>query len=109
MNLRMRASVAAALCVAAGLSVGCKTDQCADDAAEDKAACQAPKPGVITTANTMCVIVNEDPVNPAVEPVEWKGQKIGFCCKGCKPKWAAMTDAEKDAAVAKAMKASGKS
>lgn len=92
----------AALALTATLSVvaasGCSTGQCCDN--EDKDACRAPKPGTITTINTMCVVEHEDPVNPAVEPVVWKGQKYGLCCKGCRPKWEAMSEAERDAAVA---------
>lgn len=68
-----------------------------------EAECKEPKPGTITTVNAVCVIENEDPVNPAVEPVAWKGQQVGFCCKGCKPDWDAKTDAEKDALVAQAV------
>jgi hypothetical protein len=33
--------------------------------------------------------------------VEWKGQKFGLCCNGCRPKWNKLTDAQKDAAAAK--------
>jgi hypothetical protein len=71
-----------------------------------EAACTDVKPGTVTTANKVCVMVNADPVNPSVTPVEWKGQKYGLCCNGCRPKWNALTDAQKDAAVAKALAAS---
>lgn len=88
------------------VSGGCaRNDSCCAGGC-DKAQCKAVKPGVITTANKMCVVEVEDPVNPAVEPVIWRGQKYGLCCKGCIPKWNAMTDAQKDAGVAKALAAS---
>ena len=75
-------------------------------AAEDEAQCKMVKPGTITTVNKMCAVENDDPVNPKITPVVWKGQKVGFCCDGCKPKWAKMTDAEKDAALAVAIEKS---
>ena len=69
----------------------------------DESACRDVKPGTVTTANKMCIMMNMDPVNPATEPVEWKGQKYGLCCEGCRPKWAKLTDTQKDAAAAKVM------
>ncbi len=33
---------------------------------------------------------------------EYKGQKVAFCCKDCPPVWDKLTDAEKDAKLAKA-------
>ncbi len=33
---------------------------------------------------------------------EYKGQKVAFCCKECPPEWDKLTDAEKDAKLAKA-------
>ena len=32
---------------------------------------------------------------------DYKGQKVAFCCPMCPPKWDKMTDAQKDAALAK--------
>lgn len=83
---------------------GCASEKQAS-AEGDMAQCKMVKPGTVTSVNTLCVMVNDDPVDPAVEPVLWKGQKIGFCCKGCIPKWAALTDAQKDAHLAKALAA----
>lgn len=103
----------AAVCGVALVGAGCASDSCGGGGAcgdESKAACTAPKGGgPITSVNTMCVMENDDPVNPKVEPVVWNGQKVGFCCKGCLPKWNALTDAQKDAAVAKAVSLSKKS
>lgn len=82
----------------AGLLGGCK----ADAMAEDEAACLAPKPGTIVTVNQYCAVVGTDPVDPEIM-TEWKGQKVGFCCKGCVPKWEKMTAAQKDSALAKAV------
>jgi len=70
--------------------------------AENEAVCKDVKPGTVTTANAYCVIMNEDPVDPELVR-EYKGQRVGFCCKGCLPKWEAMTDGQKGAALAKAI------
>lgn len=71
--------------------------------AEDESRCKEVKPGTISSVNSMCVIMNEDPVDPELKPVDFKGQKVGFCCAGCIPKWNKMSDTEKSAALAKAV------
>ena len=91
--------------VLAALTIGC-TLLAAGCHHNDEAACRDVKPGTVTTANKMCVVMFDDPVNPATEPVVYKGQKYGLCCEGCRGKWNAMTDAQKDAHIAKAMAAS---
>ncbi len=40
---------------------------------------------------------------------EYKGQKVAFCCKECPPEWDKLTDAEKDAKLAKTKPAEGHS
>jgi len=90
----------------ASLTLGCSlvVGGCAGkNHQESDAECKAVKPGTITTANKVCVVMNDDPVNPSVDPVEWKGQKYGLCCNGCRGKWNAMTAAQKDEAVARAV------
>lgn len=93
--------------LAAVLTATCLfTGGCSNKApAEDESQCKAIKPGAVTSVNKMCVIMNEDPVDPAVANAEWKGQKVGFCCKGCIPRWNKMTDEQKDGALAKAIAA----
>lgn len=88
--------------LAAGL-VASTLSGCASQTHEEEEACGEIKPGVVTSVNSMCAVVTSDPVNPALTPVVWKGQKVGFCCKGCIPRWEKMTEAEKDASLAKAM------
>lgn len=78
---------------------------CASTTAHTEENCLEVKPGVITSVNTSCVIVNSHPVDPAVTPVVHKGQKVGFCCAGCVPKFKAMSDSEKDTAIANALSA----
>jgi hypothetical protein len=93
-----------ALCLTAGLVLsgglmGCNGNKAHDEASAE---CKAVKDGV-TTPNKVCVVNNDDPVNPKVQGVAWKGQTYGLCCPGCKKQWENMTDAQKDAAVSKAM------
>jgi hypothetical protein len=66
------------------------------------AQCGAPKPGVITSVNQTCVMMPEDPVDPAIVR-EYKGQRVGFCCTGCIPRWDRLTEAQKDAKLARAV------
>jgi hypothetical protein len=90
-----------ALCLAAGLLVvgGCNANKAHS---ESEAECKAVKPGV-TTPNKVCVVNHDDPVNPKVQGVVWRGQTYGLCCPGCMGRWNKMTDAEKDTAVAEAL------
>jgi hypothetical protein len=95
-----RVSLLVSLVVGCALALG----GCAgNNHRESDAECKAVKPGTITTSNKVCVMVNDDPVNPSVEPVTWKGHKYGLCCNGCRGKWNALTDAQKDEAVARAV------
>lgn len=70
---------------------------------DDPAWCESVKPGTITSVNTMCVVMPGHPVDPAVKPVEFQGQKIGFCCEHCIAKWQAMSDPAKQDALQKAL------
>ena len=97
-------TILATLALACAFTGGCATTD-ADAAHREEEKCGEVKPGVITSVNSMCVIMPEDPVNPAMETAEWKGQKVGFCCKGCVPRWNKMSDQQKDAALAAVTKA----
>ncbi|MBL8760129.1 MAG: hypothetical protein JNL50_02405 [Phycisphaerae bacterium] len=89
-----------ALAILASLALpACSTHE-NDDGSE--AACKEVKAGAVTTVNHYCVVMNDDPVDPELVR-EHKGQRVGFCCKGCFKKWDAMNDAQKDAAIAKAV------
>ena len=94
----MRLTMTAVAMVAALAMSACSTKP----AEESPAVCREVKPGVVTSVNAYCAIVLDDPVNPEVF-TDYKGQRVGFCCKGCVPKWNALTDAQKDAALAKAI------
>lgn len=101
----LRLSVLSTGLALGALAGGCKSSDSA--MADDEATCKEPK-GEVTSVNKMCAVEHDDPVNPAVEAAAYKGQKVGFCCKGCVPKWNAMTDAQKDASLAAAMAAGAK-
>ena len=94
----MRITVTILTLVAALSLSACTTET--DD--ENEAMCKEVKPGVVTSVNAYCAVVSDDPVNPEVF-TEYKGQRVGFCCKGCVPKWEALSDAQKDAALARAI------
>lgn len=75
----------------------------------------APSTGPAATAtvaaspfvNSTCPIMG-NPINSASVPQsltrEYKGQKVAFCCAMCPPAWDKLTDAEKDAKLAKVIK-----
>jgi len=61
----------------------------------------------IAVVNTKCPITGEalSPDGVAENLTrDYKGQKIGFCCDGCPAEWEKLTDAAKDAELAKAKK-----
>lgn len=91
------ALVMIAACCAA-LAVGCQSESKDKKAAADT---PAPQQASMGAMNTKC------PVMPAHAAgtktvVDYNGQKVAFCCAGCVPKWNAMSDADKAAALAKA-------
>jgi len=91
------ALVMAAACFAA-FAVGCQSESKDKKAAADTA---APKQASMGVVNSKC------PVMPAhaagtKTTADYNGKKVGFCCPGCVPKWDAMSDADKAAALAKA-------
>lgn len=54
----------------------------------------------VSFANTKCPIMGGTP--KAELTTEFDGKTIGFCCAGCPEKWAALSDDEKTAKLAKA-------
>ncbi len=69
------------------------------------------KPAAATTTSTKpvnkyCIIMDEHPVRAdAQTTVMYKGQAVGFCCEDCIDGWQKMSDAQKDAALKKAIAA----
>ncbi|GMV25185.1 MAG: hypothetical protein AMXMBFR58_12160 [Phycisphaerae bacterium] len=82
--MKLAAVMIAAVGVLAG---GCESEKKADT----KAA-----PAVM---NANCPFSNH-PVSPDATAT-YHGKTVGFCCKDCADKWGKMTDAERDAALAK--------
>jgi hypothetical protein len=89
MSARSAVLFAAALVLAA-----CQSAPVADD----DSMCQKRKPGTIVTVNEYCVMVPVDPVDPSIV-IEWNGQKVGLCCKGCIPKWEKLSETDRAAAL----------
>ena len=101
------------LCSIALLACGCSSNKTTDTAPKasanatpaahaDESQCKEVKAGTVTTVNKFCAVVHEDPVDPKLM-VEYKGQKVGFCCPHCVGTWKQMTDAQRDASLAKAL------
>ena len=61
----------------------------------------AADPAGEATVNAVCPIVPAHDVDPAVT-VDYRGNKVGFCCSNCIGKWEALDDAGKTAALEKA-------
>lgn len=92
--------IAAACCVflLVVFAVGC----------DDKAEKAGPTPtagGAPAFVNTSCPIMPGNAIDPANVPATLtrthKGKKVAFCCAGCPKTWDKLTDAEKDAKLAK--------
>jgi len=63
------------------------------------------QPAAVAVVNTKCPISGEkidSAKAPASLVVTYKDQKVGFCCPACPPAWAKLSDADKDAKLAKA-------
>lgn len=92
---------------------GCKNKQTASEEncipAGSAQAAQAPADttGKVQVVNKVCPMEPEDAIPgqwaDANCVVEWKGKKVGLCCPGCKPKWNKLSDAQREAALAKVM------
>lgn len=87
MKISARAIAVASIAVACCLG-GCKSNEKAESA------------GAMSVMNTKCPY-SGGPVNADVCS-EFNGQKVGFCCAGCKGKFDKATDAEKAKLAAKA-------
>lgn len=99
----MKVSMILAAILAAGLGMGCQATKTASASEENCVAAPAGgnKPGKIVV-NTVCPVMMSDAVDENVS-VDYKGKKIGFCCKGCVTKFNAMNEAAKDKVLATAM------
>lgn len=83
------------LALVGALSTGC--------AANSEETCKPGDPNAKPAAgmaNAVCPIGGDDATGSTVT-TSYKGKTIALCCEGCKPKFDKMSDAEKDAALAK--------
>jgi YHS domain-containing protein len=74
----------AMLCALSGMVV-VAADKPADkkpDTATTKPTTQPAKP-----INQFCAVDKDNPVDPTVATVTYKGKVIGFCCEDCAPKF----------------------
>ncbi len=55
---------------------------------------------VAGAVNAVCPVGGDDATHSNVT-TSYKGKTVALCCEGCKPKFDKMTDAQKDAALAK--------
>ena len=75
-------------CALAGVVV-----MAADKPAEKKPEIPATKPTTKPSTqpaapiNKFCAVETENPVDPTVPTVTYKGKVIGFCCEDCAPKF----------------------
>lgn len=95
------------LAMAGGLALGLGVALAADEGKAPTTAPAATAPAG-KVVNTICPIEGGK-VDPAKVPAEltreFKGQKVGFCCAMCPPQWDKLSDADKAAKLAAAMKA----
>jgi hypothetical protein len=90
--MKLHRSIVVCGLAAVALSMGaCKS--------EDKAAASSTTSMAVKADNAMCPI-GGGPIAANVTPVAYKGKHVGFCCAGCAGKFAAKSEAEKDALVA---------
>jgi hypothetical protein len=63
-------------------------------------------PKTVAVVNVKCPMMGDTLNKAAVSDTqvrEYKGQKVGFCCPPCMPKWDALSEEEKAAKLAAAM------
>ena len=96
--------VVGSLALLAILVVGCGKE--ADKPAEDATTAQE----TVEFVNVRCPIM-DTPIDLAKVPEslirEHKGKKVAFCCTGCPVAWDKLSDAEKDAKLAKVTRPKG--
>lgn len=95
----MRARFALVLPVALLALAGCKSNCCGGEGCAACSVEEGASPAIFV--NDTCPI-GKEPVEADGGVAEYKGEKVGFCCPGCKAGWEEMSEADKDAFIAKA-------
>ena len=85
--MKTTATMIALACVAAAL-MGCQRGD-----KQDAPAAPAAKASM-GIVNTKCPMMLSHPAKDTVV-VDFKGQKVGMCCKGCLPAWNKLNDEQK--------------
>ncbi len=110
---RVIVATALTLCLGAGLS-GCKSQGGSADSgggSSAKSAIPRSADGSIVAVNAMCPAMPEHPVKKKLDESVvrvYKGKVVGFCCSDCPEQWDAMSEADREKALAAAMKPAGK-
>ncbi|MDB5289548.1 MAG: hypothetical protein JWL69_789 [Phycisphaerales bacterium] len=87
MKRMMLAAVACVVLAGAVLSAADKPEKKDAKKPEAPAATQPAATQPAKPINKFCAIDKENPVDPTVPTVTYKGKVIGFCCEDCAPKF----------------------
>jgi YHS domain-containing protein len=80
-----RILIAVVMCCAISGVVAFATDKAPDKKTPVPATQPTTKPAV--AINKFCAVDSDNPVDPSVPTVTYKGKVIGFCCEDCIPKF----------------------
>ena len=100
-------TAACCICLLVVLAVGCKEEAQKAGPASTPTTQKQEAPAF---ANVRCPIMPSSVIDPAKVTAKLtrthKGKKVAFCCAGCPAAWDKLSDAEKDAKLAKVMQPS---
>ncbi|HET6250048.1 MAG TPA: hypothetical protein VFE47_20320 [Tepidisphaeraceae bacterium] len=84
-----RLLMSAVMCCALGGAFVLAADKPADKPVQKKSTTATTKPATqpAKPINQFCAVEKENPVDPTVPTVTYKGKVIGFCCEDCAPKF----------------------
>jgi hypothetical protein len=85
-------ATAAILCLALGCA---EQPQPAENAEADETTQASVQP-----VNAYCPMMPDNAIDSETPTVEWQGKKVAFCCPGCDKEFMALSDEEKEKALA---------
>ena len=97
--MKMNRVAFAALTLSTIVFAGCKSSEKTTSASASETKTVSTK-----AVNSVCPMTGEELGSAPGKTVAYHGKTVGFCCAGCATKWDKLTDAEKDAKLATAMK-----
>lgn len=65
------------------------------------AGCQSSPRNDLGLMNSRCPMKPDCPLREKVAVIDYKGGKVGFCCKGCIEEWNQMTPAQQETRLSK--------